>query len=1699
MNWSYTPYAPPLLLSATISVGLGLYVFRRHPRLLYATTFALLSLASAAWSFGYALELLGSDLSTKVLWAKFQYLGITSIFPLLLCLTLQYSGFHRVISRSRILLLSVIPAITLALALTNDAHGLIWTSMVLDVRENVMILALRYGTWFYVHAAFNGIVLLVSMWLLVRAYRIPYSPYRQQTGILLIGLAIPPLAGATYFLGIGPVPDLDLAPFAFTISFALFAYGMFRFRLLTTVPTRREVPPVGLGDGVLVLDEQNRIQHMNHSAERILAQPLERASGQLIHTLLAGWAELTASLQDGTSTEAEVVLGKGTARRRYAVSVVPGPDQPAPPAGRLVILRDITERAHTEQALRQSEAMFRALAETMPSAVFIYQGDRFLYANPASEALTGYCREELAALRFWELVHPDFQSVIRERGLARQSGKTVTSRYEFKILTKSGQERWLDFAAAPIEFEGRPAALGTAYDITEKKLAEHKVRQSEEKYRQIVEMAPDGILVLDLKGTIISCNKAFYDLTGLTPQETLNKHFTQMSTMGTRDFSTYLGLLERFARGNIPDSIEFSWTRRDGSLRLGEARVSLMMRSGHQPTGFQAILRDITETKRAQEEVQRLKDFNESIVQSMAEGIAVDDADGYFTFVNPTAATMLGYDAPNELIGKHWSDIIPPDQQSTVRAANERRRQGESDSYETKLVRKDGSRIDVLTSGSPRAENAQFMGTTAVFTDITERKKAEEELRLHNEYLAALHDVALGVMSRLDVGELLEVAASRATSLVGARRGWVYLVVPGSDELEVQVGTGDFGRYVGLRLKRGDGLAGRVWETGQMLAVEDYHSWEGHSERFTDMRVGPAIGVPLRSGNQVTGVLGLSRLPADAPFGPEEQGMVARFANLASIALDNARLYEEIHRELAQRTRAETILRDSEERYRTLYEAANDAIFLMREDRFIDCNPRTLEMFGCEREQIVGQPPYRFSSPVQPNGRDSQTAALERIRAALSGEPQFFEWQHTKLDGTPFEAEVSLNTVEVTGEILIQAIVRDISERKRAEKAQSALLQISQAAGAADSLEELLAAIRRQVGTLMDVTNFYVALYDAASDTYTFPFHVDEYDEADSHTQQPLRESLTDYVRRTGKPLLVDDAAHQRLMDAGEVVLVGTPSPIWLGVPLKAASEVTGVVVVQSYHEANLYSQRDLEVMAFVADNIAAAIERKRAEDALRQSEEKFRTVFQMSADGIVLSDAEDGTYLEVNEGYERICGYTREELIGKSSLALGTWVDPDERSKIIRRLWEQGVVSGMEIKIRRKDGSIRNVLISAQIVEIAGEKRMLSSNKDLTEYKQLEEQLRQSQKMEAIGTLAGGVAHDFNNLLTAILGNTSFLIESLEPEDERMEDVLEIRKAGERAAALTSQLLAFSRRQMVEPRVLNLNSIITDVSRMLQRLLGEDIELLLSLDGNLAPVRADPGHMSQVLVNLAANARDAMPGGGRLTIETSNIILDAGFRVSHPEVSPGPYVLLAVSDTGFGMAPDVKERIFEPFFTTKEVGRGTGLGLSVVYGIVRQSEGYIFAESQMGQGTRLEIYLPIVNDETVRHPELADSFPPGGDETILLVEDEDVVREVAARILTGQGYTVVEARSGDAALKACAQREGPIHLLLADVIMPQMSGEELAQRARAIRPDIRVLFTSGYSDAVMRQQIPEAQGVFLPKPFTVRELLGKVREVLDR
>ena len=585
--------------------------------------------------------------------------------------------------------------------------------------------------------------------------------------------------------------------------------------------------------------------------------------------------------------------------------------------------------------------------------------------------------------------------------------------------------------------------------------------------------------------------------------------------------------------------------------------------------------------------------------------------------------------------------------------------------------------------------------------------------------------------------------------------------------------------------------------------------------------------------------------------------------------------------------------------------------------------------------------------------------------------------------------------------------------------------------------------------------------------------------------------------------------AHMRQIERREWSLSWAAIAVTLLLTAGLASFAMGVLhpihSVENERTDLMVAIRGLVALVFVFDLyvVYQQLQITRMRRRLVEREEFFQLISDNVVDMIAVVDS-DGKRVYNSPSYHRILGYALDELEATSSFEQ---VHPDDRQIVVDAAADArrtGVGRRIEYRMRHKDGSwVFLESTASPVMNMRGEvENLVIVNRDISERRRLEEQLRQSQKMDAIGRLSGGVAHDFNNLLGVIIGYAEILQERISETDSMRAPVDQIIKAGNRASSLTKQLLAFSRQQVLEPKILLLNAVVADTDKMLRRLIGEDIELLTSLDPALGKIRADQGQIEQVIMNLVVNARDAMPEGGSLVIETSNFEIDDKFarRYAYP-VLPGSYILLTVSDNGIGMDTATQQRIFEPFFTTKEKGKGTGLGLSLVYGVVKQSGGYIDVVSARGKGTTFNIYLPRVAQNAVDTKTIGPDHPEElrGTETILLAEDEDTLRALTRQLLELYGYRVLEACDGNQALKLSEQTTDEIHLLLTDVVMPGLSGRALADQLKQKRPDVKIAYMSGYTgQRVGEKEILEPGSVFLQKPFTREGLARKVREALD-
>ncbi len=801
-----------------------------------------------------------------------------------------------------------------------------------------------------------------------------------------------------------------------------------------------------------------------------------------------------------------------------------------------------------------------------------------------------------------------------------------------------------------------------------------------------------------------------------------------------------------------------------------------------------------------------------------------------------------------------------------------------------------------------------------------------------------------------------------------------------------------------------------------------------------------------------------------------------------------------IYEDITARSRAERGQRRAEARYQRIFENAIEGFFESTPTgRFLTVNPAMARIAGYSSPSEMIASIHDIAKQLY---LDSSVREEVKRQLQEKGQLNGFECQMRRKDGSIIWVCLNVRALrDSKGRVVsYDGTAEDITHRKVAELRRQVSTEIIHAVGATENLDDLLREIHSIINKSIDAENCFVALHEPASARFTFPFFRDKFDPPPA--PQEIGRGCAAYVFRTGEPQPISPKRLAELVTAGEVQLEGTPSRSWLGVPLRTPSETIGVLVVQSYERENAYTQHDLEFLTSVGGRIALAIDRKRAEDRVRESEARLRVLMEQLPAIVWSVDTDLRFTSSLGAGLARL-GLKPGHVVGMLLSEYFGTTDPTFPPIAAHRRavagepvtfqcdWKEGSYACHVEPLRDSSGEVRGAICMAL---------------DVTDRKRLEEQFRQAQKMEAVGRLAGGIAHDFNNLLMVIQGYADLMTERLPAGDSLRRSAEQVQNAARRASSLTQQLLAFSRKQMLAPKILNIHSVVGDTEKILLRLIGEDIELKTSTEPDLWLVKADRSQVEQVIMNLAVNARDAMPRGGRLMIETANVELGESCSQPPKVLNAGKYVMLAVTDNGIGMDAATQTHIFEPFFTTKEKGKGTGLGLATVYGIVKQSGGYIWVYSEPGRGTTFKIYLPKIEEEVP-----GESFDrpgasqlPRGSEVILLVEDEKGVRELARQYLEMSGYTVIEAEDGHTALELSAMHTGPIHLLLTDVVMPGISGRELADRVSRLRPGIKVLYMSGYTDqSVVHHGILENDAVLLQKPFNMASLASKLREVL--
>jgi PAS domain S-box-containing protein len=1221
----------------------------------------------------------------------------------------------------------------------------------------------------------------------------------------------------------------------------------------------------------------------------------------------------------------------------------------------------------------------------------------------------------------------------------------------------------LDELAMDISF-----AMEFTQKEAERKRAEKALHETEDRYRDLVEHSQDLIYTHDLQGQFLSVNPAVAKLLGHDRSTILNMNVRKILVPEVRDqFSSYLDTIRR---DGVAKGLMLVQTA-TGERRILEYNNTLRTEGVACPI-VRGICHDVTELKRAEQALRESEERYRTLVETSPDAITLFDLNLNIIAVNRPALALYGYERKEEVIGKSVLDYLVPEELARAREdiAN-LLETGSIGTVEYTLLKKDGTLFPAeLRASLILDKKKKPSAILLVSRDITERKQAEKALRESEERYRTLAESAEDVIFILDSEGHL-----RYINQFGA----------------IQLG-GNPGKIIGKTLSQ---LFLQEVAEKQMLALKTV--LESRKPFFHE------INMVLPTGDIYSDV---RLIPILAQSG-EVQSVMG------------------IARDITERKRAEEALSTLFARQEALLAAVPDIVMEVDQNKvYTWANQAGIEFFG---EDVIGkeaaqyfegeQDTYSMVGPLFEG--DEGVFHVESWQRRRDGQKRLLAWWCRVLkDGSG----------NVTGAL---SSAQDITERKCAEErlreSEERFRELYDHAPVGYHEYDSEGRVTRVNSTDLEMLGY---TREEMVGHYIWEFNLNE-----EMVRQQVLEKLTGsrplgqnlertYKRKDGTtlPVLVED----RLIRDENGRIKGIRCTIQDITDRKRGEES----LRQSEENARQLAQENA-TMAEIGRIISSTLD---IDEIYQSFSEEVRKI--ISFDRIVISaiDTEKSTvrnvYMAGKELQDRnvrdiypLAGSGNAEMVRtKSTFLIQTedFSDYEGRFPMLLSTFQAGFRSIMNVPLFSKGKVIGGLLlrsykryaytdkdvklaerIASQIAGAVTNAQLYAGRIQAEQEREaLQEQLRQSQKVEAIGRLAGGVAHDFNNLLTVIKGYSQLSLAEMKEEDPFRENVEEIKKSADRASDLTRQLLAFSRRQIMEMKVLDLNTILQNLEKMLRRLIGEDIGLTFLSGDDLRRVKVDPGQIEQVIINLSVNARDAMPKGGKLTIETANAVLDEEYARKHIAVKPGQYVMLSVSDTGMGMIPEVREKVFEPFFTTKERGRGTGLGLSTVYGIVKQSGGNIWVYSEPGRGTTFKIYLPQVDEalEELREKEETREVPRGI-ETVLIVEDDKEVRKLAARILENHGYKVLEASQGSEALPLSKEYQEPIHLMLADVVMPGLDGRELAERIKFFHPRMKVLYMSGYTEnAITHHGVLEKGMNYIQKPFTVDGLARKVREVLD-
>jgi PAS domain S-box-containing protein len=1402
-----------------------------------------------------------------------------------------------------------------------------------------------------------------------------------------------------------------------------------------------------IAEGILITDAQkpgNPIIYTNSAFEKLTGYSFEEIKGQSCRFLQGAETnrrtvdEIREAIKQEKSFRGEILNYRKNGEPFWnELSISPIFDDSGRLTNYVGAQQDINERKKAEKTLRASEAKIRQLVDSSIIGIIITSLDgSIVEANDVFLNSVGYSRSELleGKLRWNEMTPPELlwqderakkqlnefgYSIPREKEYIRKDGSRVPVMVGGTLL--KGTEN---------------TVLAFVLDISERKLAEEALRESELRLRTILETEPECVKIIGLEGELLEMNRAGLAMIEADSIEQV-RGAQVLKIVAPEHRIAFANLTKKVLAGNT-ETLEFKAVGLKGTRRWLETHAVPMRNQTGKITSVLGVTRDITERKRAEYEkallAAQIEDQHERLNNIVANvpGIvweAWDEPDittQRIDFVSEYVEKMLGYTVEEWLATPNfWLSIVHPEDRKRIarEEASGKLLGGEGYIKQFRWITKDGRIVWVESQTTViHDKSGQPIGLRGINIDITERKQLEEE--------------RTKLIAELDLGKArLEHIFDNSPSFIVSMRGPRFVYEMANPAFYQLVGQRDL---IGIPVS--EAVPEIMTQGFPDLLSQVYHTGEPY--------FGNELAVKLQT-----------------PNSSEPEQHYVNFVLLPLREADNSISgVISYGMDVTEQVLAKIKIQESEERYRIVAETANDVIITIDEhSSILFVNAAVENVLGYKPAELIGND---LSIIVPEHSRAAHRAGINRY---IQTGKKTVSWKGLELsalhrDGQEIRAEISIGEYHENNKRFFAAVIRDINERKRAEeiileseeKYRSIVETANEGIWLTD-IETRATYVNRQMAEMLGYS------IDEMLGRPIFDFIFDEDLPAAKHKfeQRLAGKSETGEFR-------------MRRKDGSEIITLYNSTP-----RRNHAGEIVGFLTMRS----------DIT-------------ESKKAEREIQNAETKYRSLVESSPAVVYLTESQPPfSPIYVSPNISRF-GYTTEEWFARPDLRANI-IHEDDRREILRATEEaiaRNIETDLEYRIVRRDDTIIWIHEKGRFVlDGQGNKTGWQGVMvDITKTKELEEQLRQSQKLESVGRLAGGIAHDFNNMLTAINGYSELTLRKLDAESPLRRNIEEIKKAGERSALLTHQLLAFSRKQVMQSSILDLNEVIVDTGEMLERVIGEAIRLETRL-GAKGHIKGDAEQLSQIIMNLAVNARDAMPQGGKLTIETADVFLNEEFAAKHYPTEVGSYVMLSVTDNGSGMDSETQKIIFEPFYTTKAAGKGTGLSLATVYGIVKQSGGFIWVESEIGVGSTFNVYLPCIDGEIESQNVETDVEGSTEAAVILVVDDEDLVRAMTRQALEECGYQIIEASSGRAALEICRQMTSQIELVITDVMMPEMDGRELAGKLAEFCPQMRVLFTSGYSNYPDVRLNSIGINNFIQKPFTFDALVLKVEESLAR